>query len=535
MRITVADCLKLPSLKEAKVIAGAGGITREVSCVSVLEHVDLLMLEQEGFFLGSQMIISALTSIKDDVSAQCKLIQLLSDSGEVGLVLYYVGIFIKEIDPNVMQLADKLEFPLIMMPPNRYNHRYSDFISEAMHAIVDNQRQETSIVSGIIDQIAHLKPHNRNIETVLRLLSDRLRCSLLLTDRSGNICAFAPWPYGAEWLETDLNTIAELRLKHPHTSDPIEMHMNGTDAKIYCTTLDIEKQNGCFLAGIDEGGVLNTSYLLQIEEILLLVSTIWEETFAMEDTDILLEAILNDRPREMQRIAQMLHIDITSFDTIWILCENKKGDSHTEHHINWLAAKLAAFLKGDKKTALVNVFKNYTAAFINSDSNPFAAFPQEFMEEMQTQEQNDFILFTSTWHEHTSTEEVRDAFSLMEENIKTACILYPYQNIFTSHELRFAQTCRDILESGETELKNATKILAPLQLDEAGRDVLDTLMVFLLDCQGNILETANRLFVHKNTVKYRIKKSERLLGMDLLKMPEVMNLYTALALTRILS
>ncbi len=71
--------------------------------------------------------------------------------------------------------------------------------------------------------------------------------------------------------------------------------------------------------------------------------------------------------------------------------------------------------------------------------------------------------------------------------------------------------------------------------DEAGKDVLDTLTAFLLDCQGNILETANQLFVHKNTVKYRIKKSERLLGTDLLKMPEVMDLYTALAITRILS
>lgn len=535
MSITVADCLKLPSLKEAKVIAGAGGIARDVSCVSVLEHVDLLMLEQEGFFLGNQIIISALSTIKDDVPAQCKLIQLLSDSGEVGLVLYYVGIFIKEIDAKVIQLADELDFPLIVMPPNRYNHRYSDFISEAMHIIIDSQRQETSIVSSIIDQIAHLKSHNRNMETVLRLLSDRLRCSLLLADREGNICAFASWPFGAAWSEQDLSAVLDLRLKASLTTGPVEMHINGTDAKLYCTTLDIEKQKGFFLAGIDEGNTLNTAYLLQIEEILQLVSTIWENTFATEDTDILLEAILNDHPREMQRIAQTLHIDIASFDTIWILCENKKSGSDADGTMDWLAARLSAFLKGNKKTALVNVFKHYATAFINSDSNPFAAFPQEFMKEIQSQNQNDLVLFSSVWHEHESTEEVRDAFSLMEENIKTACILYPYQNIFTNHELRFVQSCREILESGEMELKNATKILAPLQVDEAGKDVLDTLTVFLLDCQGNITETSNRLFVHKNTVKYRIKKSERLLGMDLLKMPEIMNLYTALALTRILS
>ena len=123
----------------------------------------------------------------------------------------------------------------------------------------------------------------------------------------------------------------------------------------------------------------------------------------------------------------------------------------------------------------------------------------------------------------------------MEDNIKTACILYPHQSIFTQHELRFAENCRKIIDDGEAGLRKSTQILAPLMQDEAGKDVLDTLTAFLLDCQGNILETANQLFVHKNTVKYRIKKSERLLGTDLLKMPEVMDLYTALAITRILS
>jgi len=535
MSITVADCLKLPSLREAKVAAGAGGINRDVSCVSVLEHIDLLMLEKEGFFLGNQIIISALTSIKDNVDAQCKLVQLLSDSGEVGLVLYYVGIFVKDIDPKVIQLADELDFPLIVMPPNQYNHRYSDFISEAMTLIIDAQRKETNIVSGIIDQIAHLKPHKRSIEIVLRILSDRLRCSLLLIDRKGHICAFAPWPFGAEWCENDFNSIIDLCLRKTHSNDPIEIHINGMDAQVYSTTLDIENKGNYFLAGIDETGTLSTSYLLQIAETLQLVSTIWENTFVIEDTDILLETILNNRPIEMKRIAQALHIDIDSFDTIWILSENKTSDAASAHNMDWLAMKLTAFLKGNKKTALIDVFKDYVVAFIDSNNNPFAEYPKWFLDEVQTQTQVNLVLFSSTWHEHESTEEVCNAFSLMENNIQTACILYPHQNIFTMHELHFVQTCCEILKRGETELKNATKVLAPLMLDEAGKDVLDTLMVFLLDCQGNMIETANQLFVHKNTVKYRIKKSERLLGMNLLKMPEIIDLYTALAIMRILS
>jgi len=37
MNVTVADCLRLPTLREAQLVAGAKGLDRAVSFVSVLE------------------------------------------------------------------------------------------------------------------------------------------------------------------------------------------------------------------------------------------------------------------------------------------------------------------------------------------------------------------------------------------------------------------------------------------------------------------------------------------------------------------
>ena len=37
-------------------------------------------------------------------------------------------------------------------------------------------------------------------------------------------------------------------------------------------------------------------------------------------------------------------------------------------------------------------------------------------------------------------------------------------------------------------------------------DALKTLMTFLLDAKGNMDDCSKLLFVHKNTVKYRIKR-----------------------------
>ena len=41
MAITVSDCLRLPSLREAKVVAGHKGLNKFVTTVSVLEYAKI--------------------------------------------------------------------------------------------------------------------------------------------------------------------------------------------------------------------------------------------------------------------------------------------------------------------------------------------------------------------------------------------------------------------------------------------------------------------------------------------------------------
>ncbi|MGI6318509.1 MAG: PucR family transcriptional regulator ligand-binding domain-containing protein, partial [Dethiobacteria bacterium] len=103
MAVTVADLLKLPSLRNAEVVAGRGGLQKIVSSISVLESVDPELLMEAHFhndeFYGSEIVITSFINIKDDVELQCRNIRRLAEGGEVGLILYYVGIFMKEIHP----------------------------------------------------------------------------------------------------------------------------------------------------------------------------------------------------------------------------------------------------------------------------------------------------------------------------------------------------------------------------------------------------------------------------------------------------
>ena len=49
MSVTVADLLELPSLREARLAAGRGGLNKLVSSISVLEYADPSILQDALF------------------------------------------------------------------------------------------------------------------------------------------------------------------------------------------------------------------------------------------------------------------------------------------------------------------------------------------------------------------------------------------------------------------------------------------------------------------------------------------------------
>lgn len=193
MNVTVADCLRLPTLREAQLIAGAKGTDRAVSSVSVLEWPETKLLSNE-LIIGNELIISALVTIKDDVARQCSVLRHLRSMGAAGLVLFYVGVFIPRVDEALIAVADEINLPLIAMPFGRMDFRYSDVITDVVEYIHNRRMHGNYYATELMNSIALLEPQQRNINTALRLLSDRLHCTLLLTnrylDRRGSMAGF---------------------------------------------------------------------------------------------------------------------------------------------------------------------------------------------------------------------------------------------------------------------------------------------------------------------------------------------------------
>ena len=212
MSITVADVLKLPSMRGAQVIGGKKGLSRIVSSISVLEYAQINAVQTELFenieFLGNELAITGFLNNPDDVELQCMNIRRLTQVGEVGMILFYVGVVMKRVDQRLIDLANELDFVLICMPLGQKNQRYSEVICEVMELIHRDQMNGANLVSELLEQAASLPAHRRTVDSMLRMLSNRLRASVVLMDSSRRVLNEAAWPLAfentASWLRTAL-------------------------------------------------------------------------------------------------------------------------------------------------------------------------------------------------------------------------------------------------------------------------------------------------------------------------------------------
>lgn len=149
MSITVRECLKLPSLRNAEVLAGHAGLDQYVSTVSVLEYAKTFAMANP-LFLGNEIILTAFISIKDDVDAQCEAIRRLHAVGEAAIVLYYVDYYMENVDQKLISVANELDFPLIVMPRNDYSLRYSDVMVGISGWLVNKEDIENRICTKTI-------------------------------------------------------------------------------------------------------------------------------------------------------------------------------------------------------------------------------------------------------------------------------------------------------------------------------------------------------------------------------------------------
>ena len=531
MSITVEQLLKLPSLNRAKVVGGHGGLSKVVSSISVLESTDPGLLVDEVFpqgeFFGSEIVITGFLNSADNVPLQLASIRRLAEGGEVGLIVFYVGVYLPRIDPRLIALADELDFVLITMPEGDATLRYGEVISDVMDCIYRDRAQSSSVVLDILAGVSALPKHLQTVNTALRMLSDRISASVLLCDSSFHLLNLVAWPRGIE------SEVAEgfkaMRVFPP--SDSSAECPFVPDSRIYRMRLGTDNGQHMELLLIKAGLPFDAATLVQVLDATRICTNIWGRRHGEIAIHELIRAILQDEPLKMRRLAEIFHVDVASLHEMWIV---QSDTEDTKNDFQALLPSVRECFVGFPGSLIMDVYGGRLLIFMSTPPTQQEAERRSAsLLEAVTGKLSDAVLCRCSGLQNTA--DVREAYLNFRESLSDAIQIYPNRRIYTSGDISFARSCRLVIQGGEAAIDTCLRVIFPVQADSEELDLAATLSVYLLDGDMSTTLTSGLLFIHKNTVKYRIQRISNLLGYRPDKMPEMLDLYKACAVRRLLS
>ena len=131
-------------------------------------------------------------------------------------------------------------------------------------------------------------------------------------------------------------------------------------------------------------------------------------------------------------------------------------------------------------------------------------------------------------------EGAGDGLRLINEACAFVESIFPYKRVFSKYELVLVSNCIYIQITGGQLKKNYMDLLEPFRKEGSNkaRQLLETLETFVLDAGMNSAKTSDFLDVHTNTVQYRLKKINEILGAEITGNRVIPGLTVALALRR---
>lgn len=128
--IPLDKLLSLEALKGARVLAGSRGMSRRITKVNVMEVPDILEWVSEG-----ELLITAAYSIKDNIEILLELIPKLNDKGVAALGIK-VGRYVKNLPEDIIELAEELGFPILELP---FCTSHTEIISSILTEVINDQ------------------------------------------------------------------------------------------------------------------------------------------------------------------------------------------------------------------------------------------------------------------------------------------------------------------------------------------------------------------------------------------------------------
>ncbi len=183
--ISVREALELPELQSLEVVAGENGLDREISDVTVLEVPDPV-----HWLKGGELLLTTFYGIRENEAAQVGLMEKVAPT--IAGICFNPGTG-TNLTPEIISTADRLALPLLRMPGDM---PYAKVIRAILQDILNRRAyllsRSTDINSMLINNILNGAEAKEVVSTLARLVKN----PVALLDASLNLVAEDPYYEG---------------------------------------------------------------------------------------------------------------------------------------------------------------------------------------------------------------------------------------------------------------------------------------------------------------------------------------------------
>lgn len=535
--LTVRQALAMEVFAGSRVVAGEGGLDREIRWAHPVD-----IPQASAWVRRGELLLTTFYGLRDDPDGQRRLCGELSEKGLAGMVVA-IGGYLDAVPEAIRHAADALAFPIIEMP---WEVPFEDVVRAISEQIINEQYQLYKQSLSIHGSLTRLVLDGGTLQDVAQELCTLLQRPVEIDDLSFAVLAAA----GSE-NEIDESRRTALRegrsapalLEHLHRSgvlsrlrssfaperiDPDERSQayGMTMARILAPIVVARKIYGYvwIIAGRRDLEPLDfhaIEHAATVAALILFRDQTGRQAEERAESRIL-SRLLSEDPRidnTLREEASRFRLRLESLHAILVIdpgANEVRAVELASRNAVRRAGLVAAL--GERAGRVVVLAESQRAEAISDLCQRIV---------LETQPLEDCVrIGASPLHEdaatlHRAYEHALEALALLPALGDDRCVA-------TFEELGILHWLHAVPQELLTENAFARSIQRLAEHDRTrGSELLHTLEVFL-ECDGNSVRAAEKLIVHRHTLKYRLQRIEELCAVDLSDPLSKLNLRAAL-------
>lgn len=536
MGVTVREAMQIGGLVHCKVVAGEDGLDRSIDSITVMEVPDIIRWLQ-----GNVMLLSSLYPIKDDEEAVGKLVQQLAAAGCSALAIKTEQ-YIKDIPEIIIQEGNRLHFPIIEI---KNEVSYLDIMTPLMELILKKPDAGKEQLESFFQWMTELAMRGKGLSALIEALEQ-------LTGNTVTV--------GSDISSLDLNKGMDITpLDHAQKNDlkvakrPIRMNRLLDGAMIPCIVTPImlnDELLGDVTCWFTHREFLEQDFhvfdrsmvLIALEFSKIITKADVEQTFKDHFLADVLLGRVQDTEETIEKGKQFGWDLAKSYEVLCILATDRSLENQSNEEAQWsperkqrLVQQVNSLFRFDDLKVIVTVLKGVMIVLLprEKSASGSARDTAHSVRQHLIHKFNDLIFTVGIGRFHEGLDGIRKGYAEALQAIKlgkplgqSGYVHYDDLGIF-----RLLGQFHDRKELESLYEETVGKLVEYDSIHQ-GTLLITLKEYFARNC--SLSETAEALYIHVNTMKYRLQKIEQLTELSVHNAEERLLLHMGLKIYQIM-